>query len=112
VEAHALRRSRAGPGGGALRGPVVRQHRGSRRRRDAVHAITRRGAQASPPVDPSKKDAILAALREVVTARPVAPPQRPRFTAEELEKLRREREERQRKRELEERKAAKPSVPK
>jgi hypothetical protein len=61
-------------------------------------------------VDPAKKDAVLAALREVVTARPVPPPQRPRFTAEELEKLKREREEEQKKRELEERKA-KQTVP-
>jgi hypothetical protein len=57
-------------------------------------------------VDPAKRDQILAALREVVTAKPVPPPPRRRFTPEELEKLRREREEEQKKRELEERKAA------
>ena len=62
-------------------------------------------------VDPTKQEALLAALREVVTARPVPPPQRGRFTPEELEKLRREREEEQRKRELEERKTTKPLLP-
>jgi hypothetical protein len=62
-------------------------------------------------VDAAKKDAALAALRELVTARPVPPPQRGRFTPEELEKLRREREEEQRKRELEERKTTKPLPP-
>jgi len=61
-------------------------------------------------VDPAKKDQILSALREVVTARPV-PPARRRFTLEELEKLRREREEEQKKRELEEKKAAAKPIP-
>ncbi len=56
--------------------------------------------------DPGKKDQILTALREVVAAKPVPPPERRRFTPEELEKLRRQREEEIKKRELEERKAA------
>ena len=62
-------------------------------------------------VDPAKRDQILSALREVVTAKPVAPPQRRRFTPEELEKLRKEREEEQKKRELEEKKAAPKPIP-
>ena len=62
-------------------------------------------------VDPAKKDQILSALREVVSAKPVVPPQRRRFTPEELEKLRLEREEEQKKRELEERKAAAKPTP-
>ncbi|MFN7939830.1 MAG: hypothetical protein U0R19_41265 [Bryobacteraceae bacterium] len=53
-----------------------------------------------------KKDELVGTLREMVAAKPVAPQPRRRFTAEELEKFRKEREEEQRKRELEERKAA------
>lgn len=60
-------------------------------------------------VDLAKKDQILAVLREVVSAKPVPPQPRRRFTPEELEKLRKEREEELQKRELEERKAAKPT---
>ncbi len=62
-------------------------------------------------VDPAKRDQILAALREVVTAKPVPPQQRRRFTPEELEKFKREREEEQKKRDLEEKKAAPKPVP-
>jgi hypothetical protein len=62
-------------------------------------------------VDPAKKDTIIAALREVVSAKPVPPPQRRRFSPEELEKLRQQREEEQKKRELEEKKLATPPTP-
>jgi hypothetical protein len=61
-------------------------------------------------VDAVKKEAILATLREIVSAKPVPPPQRRRFTPEELEKLRQQREDEQRKRELEERKLAPPTT--
>jgi hypothetical protein len=61
-------------------------------------------------LDPAKKEAILATLREIVSAKPVPPPQRRRFTPEELEKLQKQREEEQRKRELEERKLVSPSA--
>jgi hypothetical protein len=57
-------------------------------------------------VDPAKRDEILTVLREIVSAKPVPPPPRRRFTPEELEKLRQEREEKQRLRELEEKKKA------
>jgi hypothetical protein len=59
-------------------------------------------------VDPSNKDKILTALREIVTAKPVPPPPRRRFTPEEFEKLQKEREEEQKKRELQDRKLAVP----
>jgi hypothetical protein len=62
-------------------------------------------------VDPTKKDAVIAALREIVSAKPVPPPQRRRFSPEELEKLRKQREEEQKKRELEEKKLATPPTP-
>jgi len=62
-------------------------------------------------VDPAKRDAIVATLREMLTAKPVAPPPRRRFTPEELDELRKKREEENRKREEEERKkAATPGV--
>jgi hypothetical protein len=59
-------------------------------------------------VDPEKKDKILAALREVVTAKPVPPPPRRRFTPEEFEKLQKERDEEQKRREQQEKKIAVP----
>ena len=62
-------------------------------------------------VDAAKKDAVIAAIREVVSAKPVPPPQRRRFSPEELEKLRKQREEEQQKRELEEKKLATPPTP-
>jgi hypothetical protein len=62
-------------------------------------------------VDPEKRDALLASIKEIVTAKPVPPPARRRFTPEEIEKLRREREEEQRKREQQERKAAAKPTP-
>ncbi|HYP05215.1 MAG TPA: hypothetical protein VER03_03190 [Bryobacteraceae bacterium] len=55
-------------------------------------------------VDPAKKELLLAAVREVLHTKPVAPPQRRRLSPEEIEKLRKEREEEQLKRELEEKK--------
>jgi hypothetical protein len=61
-------------------------------------------------VDPAKKDAVLAAFREVLHTKPVAPPQRRRPSPEEIEKLRQEREEEQKKRELEEKKVATPAT--
>lgn len=57
-------------------------------------------------VDPAKRELIVATLRELVTAKPVPPPQRRRFTPEELDELRKKREEENLKRELEERKKA------
>lgn len=59
-------------------------------------------------VDPAKKETAIAAIREVLHYKPVAPPQRRRPNPEEIEKLRKEREEEQRKRELEEKKALPP----
>jgi hypothetical protein len=56
-------------------------------------------------VDAGKRDQVLAAMRELVTAKPVAPPPRRRLTPEEQEKLRLERLEEIRKREEEQRKA-------
>jgi hypothetical protein len=61
-------------------------------------------------VDPAKKDAILAAMREVLHTKPVPPPQRRRPSPEELEKLRLQREEELKKRELEEKKVAPPAA--
>lgn len=57
-------------------------------------------------VDAAKRDLIVATLRELVTAKPVAPPQRRRMSPEELDELRKKREEENLKRELEERKKA------
>ena len=59
-------------------------------------------------VDPSNKEKVLAAIREIVTAKPVPPPPRRRFTPEELEKLQKEREEEQKKRDLQDKKLAVP----
>lgn len=53
-------------------------------------------------VDPAKKETILTTLREVVSAKPVPPPPRRRFTPEDLEKLQKEREEEQKQRALKE----------
>ncbi len=57
-------------------------------------------------VDSSKRDLIVATLRELVTAKPVPPPQRRRLSPEQLDELRKKREEENLKRELEERKKA------
>ena len=62
-------------------------------------------------IDPAKKDAALASVREVLHYKPVAPPQRRRPSPEEIEKLRKEREEEQKKRELEEKKAVPAATP-
>jgi hypothetical protein len=55
-------------------------------------------------VEPGKSEQIMAAMRELVTAKPVPPQQRRRLTPEELEKLRLERLEEIRKREEQQRK--------
>jgi len=62
-------------------------------------------------VDPGKKDQIVAAMRELVAAKPVPPPQRRRLTAEEIEQFRKQREEEQLKRAEAERKAAAAAKP-
>lgn len=54
--------------------------------------------------DAAKQEALVAAIHEVLRTKPVPPPQRRRFSPEELEKLRKERELEQQKREAEEKK--------
>jgi hypothetical protein len=59
------------------------------------------GKQKRLVVDASKKDAVLAAIHDVLHTKPVPPPARRRFSPEELEKLRKERELELQKREAE-----------
>ena len=61
-------------------------------------------------LEPEKRNTLLTALREIVSAKPVPPPPRRRFTPEEIEKLRRQREEEQKKREAEEKKLSPPAT--